>query len=110
MDEHITETSQEVFEGKVWAIMSYIGPLCFWALVKARENPFALFHAKQGLVIFLVQFVLWVFMFLPLIGPALFSIGSFILGIMSLLGLFNALNGNYYKLPFIGRLADEIVL
>ncbi len=109
MEEHM-ETSQEIFDGKIWAIMGYIGPLCFWPLIRAKDNPFALFHAKQGLVIFLIQFVLWVFMFLPLLGSILFSIGNFLLGIMSLLGLFNALNGNYYKLPFIGRLADEIVL
>ena len=40
-----------VQEGKLFAVISYLGILCVITLLTKKDNAFALFHAKQGLVL-----------------------------------------------------------
>ncbi|MBI5144164.1 MAG: zinc ribbon domain-containing protein, partial [Candidatus Omnitrophica bacterium] len=44
---------KEVLEGKPFAILSYLWILCLVPLILKKENRFAMFHAKQGLVLFI---------------------------------------------------------
>ena len=43
--------SKEIQEGKIFAVISYMIILCVVTLALKKENRFALFHGKQGLVI-----------------------------------------------------------
>ena len=43
---------KEVQEGKIYAVIGYLGILCIIPLLLKRDNKFALFHGKQGLVLF----------------------------------------------------------
>ena len=100
---------KETQEGKFFAVISYITFLCIVALVLKKENKFALFHAKQGLVLFVFEVVFFIFSVIPvfwLIKSFIFA--AFIL--ISLLGIMQALRGSYKGLPIISDIAQKVVL
>ena len=47
------EQDKEIQEGKMYAVIAYLGILCLVPLLLKKENKFALFHGKQGLVLFI---------------------------------------------------------
>lgn len=95
---------KDIEENSVVAAMSYIYILCLLPLFLKRKSKFAQFHAKQGLLLFIVEVLLgWFFPF-PIIGWAL---GLLVL-LLAFLGVVNALNGKYWEMPFVGRYAKKL--
>ncbi len=98
----------DVEEGKVWAAIGYLGILFLIPLFAKKDNDFAQYHAKQGLVLFvagLVASFIGVVPFLGWIIAPLIGIFTFILFIM---GLMNALGGKKKPLPVIGKYGENI--
>ncbi|WP_411348725.1 DUF4870 domain-containing protein [Paenibacillus sp. WLX2291] len=93
----------DVQANKVMAILAYI--LFFVPLLAARNSPFAMYHANQGLVLFLVALAANILgMIIPFIGTILqFAISVFVLVLM-IIGIINAANGERKPLPFIGTI------
>lgn len=98
--------SEDIEKNKVVAAVSYIWILCLLPLFLKRDSAFCQFHAKQGLVLFIIEIVGWLIFWIPFIGWLLFII----ILIFAVMGLVNALQGNYWKMPFIGDLAEKINL
>lgn len=95
-----------VEKNKLVAAMSYLGILVLIPLLfVSKDDPFVKFHAKQGLVI-LIGFVIagvgagWI--------PFLGSLVWLVLAIASIVGLIQALQGKWWKVPFIGDLAEKV--
>jgi len=88
------------------AALAYI--IFFLPMIVKRDSDFAMFHAKQGLVLLLVSVIgSFILGFIPIIGwmiLPLFSLAVFILGVM---GFINALNGKQVELPLIGSYASN---
>ena len=98
---------QQITEGKIFAVLSYLSILCIIPLALKKENPFVLDHGKQGLVIFVAQVAVFI---ITIIFPWIFKLGMFVLGILSLVGIIEVLRGRYVKFPIISKIADQIVL
>jgi len=97
---------KDVQENKAIAILSYIGILCLVPLLAKKESKFAQFHAKQGLVIFIVE-IIGMFL-MPLFGlGALINLAALI---FSVIGIVNVVGGKMNKLPLIGDLAEKFNL
>lgn len=101
---------KEIKEGKFFAVISYISFLCIISLVLKKDNPFALYHAKQGLVLFVMEVVCFLISIVPFLGWLLVVMGFVIFPIFSALGIFQALMGNNGRLPIVSDIADNIVL
>jgi len=101
---------KEIQEGKIFALMGYLFGLCIVPLVLKKENKFALFHAKQGLVIFVGEVALIVISVIPNLGSFIFRIGILIFGIASLFGMIQSLEGKLTKIPIIFDFAEKISL
>lgn len=99
---------KEILDGKPYAILSYLWILCFIPLILKKENKFALFHAKQGLVLFLAELTIGFIAILPFIGWILLFAGTLLFGALSLAGIFQSLLGNFWKLPILGDYAEKI--
>lgn len=99
--EKIQINKQDVEEHKVNAAMGYVGVLCFWPLLFKKHSPFAHFHAKQGLLLFLIEIVSAAFFFLlwPLFILAIF---------FAVRGISQSLHGKFWRLPLIGRWAEKL--
>jgi len=102
-------TQKDIQEGKFFAVISYISFLCIVSLILKKENKFALFHAKAGLVLFVLEVVCFVLSIIPvywLIKRLVVVLFVFI----SLLGILQAIRGSSKGIPIIRDFASKIIL
>ena len=97
---------KDVESNKVIAAVGYVWILCLVPLFLKRHSKFAQFHAKQGLVLFIVEVIGWLIFWIPMIGWLLFL---FIL-VMAVMGIMNAMQGNWWEMPVLGKYARKINL
>jgi uncharacterized membrane protein len=117
---------QMIEEGKVFALLAYLGILCLVPLLAKKDNKFAYFHAKQGLVLFIAEIALFIviIIIMVIVGILGMAIG-FIAGILSILvwllwflcslgflalsiiGIVQSLNGKYWEMPILGKYATK---
>ncbi len=100
--------NKEIQEGKIFAVIAYLWILCLVPLLLKKENKFALFHAKQGLVLFICEIALWIIGIIPIIGWLISVLGSLVCGVLALIGIIQALMDNYWKMPILGDYAEKI--
>jgi uncharacterized membrane protein len=102
-------------EAHKWlAIIAYLGPLVFVALLLGRQSRYARFHLNQGLVLAITLGVCWVvglmldvfLAFIPIIGwmvAACIPLTLFVTWTgLAISGVLNAVNGRTLPLPGIG--------
>lgn len=102
--------SDSVTEGKTIAVIAYItiiGLLIAIILNNEKKNSFATFHIRQGLGLGLSQLVIGMIAIIPILGWLIFFVGSFLILIMWISGLFNALNGKMKPVPILGEKYQE---
>ncbi|MFZ2775178.1 MAG: DUF4870 domain-containing protein [Candidatus Moraniibacteriota bacterium] len=94
---------KDVKDNRAITYLSYLGILCLVPLLVKKDSKFALFHAKQGLVMMIGWFLgsfLYIF----------FGLGALVhlaLLVFSIMGLISVNNGEMKKLPIIGDLAEK---
>lgn len=93
-------------EGRMAAIMAYIPILCFVPLLNMKENKEAQFHARQGVILFLLEIIAVIFL-IDFISDMVFTGILMIALALSVAGIYFALQGKSYRLPIIGDLADK---
>jgi len=102
------ETNKDVEDNKVLAAISYIFILCLIPLLTKKDSPYVQFHAKQGLILVVCWFIIWVVMIIPVLGWLVNFIGTILLVILSIMGIINALAGKKWELPYLGKYAEKI--
>lgn len=96
-------------EGRMAAILSYIPILCFIPLLNMKENPEARFHARQGVLLFLIELIAAIFL-IDGISDFIFK-GILLISLaLAVVGIYFSLQGKNYKLPIIGDLAEKTKL
>ena len=102
------------------AAISYVSVVCLVPFFLRSENPYILYHAKQGVVLFLVEMVgaifIWIldvtFGQIPFLGILLvgaFRLVFFLLALgLSVLGFMRALAGERLPLPWLGTYAEGL--
>jgi len=107
---------EDVDKNKIFGIIAYLWILCLVPIFAAKDSPFAKYHANQGLVLFLLEIIISIslyvidivlFTILPSLGITgyivsilnLVHLGPLILLIM---GIINAAAGKCVPLPLIG--------
>ena len=83
----------DIEKNKNVAALSYLWILFLVPLLNNKSSKFAQFHARQGMILFLLS----LFTFVPIFGQILFIV----LVAVSVLGLLKTLNGEWYKIPYI---------
>ena len=96
-------------EGRLAAVMSYIPFLCFIPLLSMRHNEEARFHARQGVMLFLIEALAVLFLF-DRISDFVFTTILIVAVAFSIAGIYFGLQGKNYRLPIIGDLADKTKL
>ena len=100
-------SKEDVLDGKIYALLSYLSILCIIPLILKKNNPFVLAHGKQGLVLFIAQVAVWI---LSIVMPFILAPLMFILWGLAFLGLIATLKGEFLRLPFFCAWADKISL
>ena len=87
-------------------VLGFVSGIVFFILEK--KNEFVRFHAMQSIILFASLFVLGtIFSLIPIINwiiCPLISLGAFILWIILLI---KASQGEYFELPWIGKIARK---
>ena len=106
--EQVSETPKKLDDNKVIVILSYIGVLCLIPLFTKKDDKFVFFHAKQGLVLFIVEIITYFVLMIPILGWIIAPIASLIWLALSIIGIINVLGGEMKELPILGKYADKI--
>ena len=106
-------------QDRVLLLFDYLGPLALFSLLASRRE-FVKWHAKQGLVLSVTVVALYIIartihiLMLKILWPVfgdLFwaAVGLLVLGILLLilLCIVRALEGERFKIPMLGDLADR---
>ncbi|WP_420319388.1 hypothetical protein [Gorillibacterium massiliense] len=84
------------------AIVAYI--IFFVPLLAARDSKFAMYHANQGLLLFLAAVAINIVgAIIPILGWLIISpLGNLAVLVFAIIGIMNAAKGEQKPLPFIG--------
>lgn len=95
----------DVEKNKIMGVLAYI--IFFIPLIAAKESKFAMYHANQGLVLFLAGLaVAIVGSIIPFIGWFLIlPLGYLAIAVFAILGIINASKGIVKPLPLIGGIS-----
>lgn len=96
----------QINEGKTAAILAYItiiGWIAAFVMNNEKKNPYASYHLRQGLGIFLTGFIFSFVNIIPLLGQVVFLVGIIGLFILWITGLMNALNGKEKPVLLLGE-------
>lgn len=100
-----------VEEGMVWAIIGYLGILFLVPLLAKKDNKFALYHTKQGLILFIAEIVVAIVAgilgFIPVLGIIIMWLLWLAILVLFIIGIINAATGKYKALPVIGAWAEK---
>lgn len=119
---------KDIEQNKIMAILSYFGPLCIVPYLASKESKFAMYHAKQGLNLFIIEFAFGIIsyfltsifefsrmcnvagveyvcgVYTPIWVDIPLDFVSLILGIVALIGLVFACQGKAKEVPLLGKI------
>lgn len=90
-------------------VLAYIGPLVLIPYFLAKDDAFVRFHVKQGLVLVVIELVLWVLgemMFWYFLAPVIMIV-NLVLLVLSIIGIMNVLQKKEARLPLVGAYSDH---
>jgi len=108
--------SKEVEEGKVFAFLGiFLTVIGFIVVLLAKkENKYAMFYAKQGLVLFIAYVIVavanMILMWIPFLGWLIMVLLWLGLLILWVIGIIYSLSGEEKDIPLIGEFARKINL
>ncbi len=96
---------QDAKTHRTTAALSYV-LLLFIVPMAKKNSAFCQFHAKQGIVLFVVWVIVSFCAWIPFVGWAAWLS----LLIVNVMALVKTLNGEMWELPILGKYAKEIKL
>ena len=98
----------ENLEGLLCYIFGWITGIIF--LILDRDNKFVKFHALQSIFTFLpLSAIIAIFGWIPIIGSFIRVVLGIISFILWIILMYKAYQGEKYKLPIVGNLAEKEV-
>ena len=97
---------------KVMGVLAYLGILIIIPFLMAKDDPIVKFHLKQGGVLFVIEFAVWV-LGMTMLGWQLWQLLQLINLVMlvySIIGIVNVIQGKQKELPYIGSYSRYIPL
>ncbi|HIE35880.1 MAG TPA: hypothetical protein EYP89_01415 [Candidatus Omnitrophica bacterium] len=108
--ENLQFEEKEIKEGAPFAALSYVFFLWILAFIFRRDNRFAHYHAKQGIVIFIGEVVFVFLSLIPLIGILFYITGLLLFLAVSLYGIYSSLTGKCARIPLVSEIADKLII
>lgn len=111
--ESVASSAERIEKSKDLRIISAIGYLwifCLMPLLGKRNSEFAQHHGKQGMVLTITSFAVWLVAWVPLIGWIVGFFGTIGLLVLAVTGIQNAMQGKYWEMPILGKYAKQIRL
>src|SRR3989339_1193785 len=103
----ITPSPKDVADNKIIAAISYISILCLVSLLLKKDSPFTMFHAKQGLALFIIEIVAGLIMWIPVLN-LISAIVYLICFIVSIYGIMQVFQGKTEPLPVLSQMVEKL--
>ncbi len=100
-------------EGLLAAFAYFVGfitglPVLLYDILRKKKNPFVRFHAMQSTILFGgIYIAMTVLFFIPILGWIIEYFLGFLSVILWVLLMWKAYNGEKYKLPIVGGIAER---
>jgi uncharacterized membrane protein len=88
-------------EDKIWGAVSYLWIFSLVALASRKNNDYVRFHANQGVLLFICSIPMC---FIPMLGWLI----NIIIGIICIIGLIKAFQGEKWPLPVGADIAQNV--
>ena len=88
-------------------ILCYLGPLVLVSLIVAKDDPFVKFHIKQGLVLLVIEAIVWVVSWFTWMLWPLYELVNLGTLILSIVGIVHVAQGEQKELPLVGEYASN---
>src|SRR3989338_1141983 len=102
------EKTEKSKDARILAAIGYLWILCLLPLLGRRESEFAQFHGKQGLVLTIASFIVWLVAWVPVVGWIIGFFGTIGLLVLAVTGIQKAMQGQYWEMPVLGKYAKQI--
>lgn len=93
----------------IFASLSYMWVLCLVPALLKKDQPFVRFHARQGLMLFIIEVALGIIGIVPFLGLAIARIGLLVCSVISIIGIVQVVRGKEWKIPFVNEWAEKII-
>lgn len=110
----MVKMSKEIEEGKFWAFVGVFLTIVGFILVllAKKQNKYAMYYARQGLVLFIAAVIIgvakWLVGWIPVIGWLVVGVLWIILIVLWIIGLIYSVSGEEKDIPLIGEFAKKI--
>ncbi len=84
------------------AVLAYLGPLVIVSYLMGKDDPFVKFHTKQGLVLLVIEAVLYFIFSMWWTMWMLVNLVRLALLVLAVLGIVNVVQGKEKELPVVG--------
>jgi len=84
---------------KVWGAISYLWVLSLVALAARKNDSYVLFHANQGVLLFVISFV----GFIPVLGWLI----NLLVAVVAIIAIIKAYEGEKWQLPLLAGPAKQ---
>ncbi|MEO5366623.1 MAG: hypothetical protein H7831_09775 [Magnetococcus sp. WYHC-3] len=93
---------------QLMALFSYMNVLCLVPMLFNRGDEYVMFHARQGVVLWIWAVVAMLGLHIPVIGGFLFSLSAVLIAMLSLVGLVSVALGRAWRIPVVARFAGHL--
>ncbi len=107
-DQNYEVPEEYIKKGRALAWLAYFGLLLIIPAILQKNNPFTVYHVKQGVALLMVSIGSVFLCFVPIVGVYLCQIASIILLVINLIGIYNAITGKIKPLPLIGFIGESL--
>ena len=97
-------SAKEKEDGKLMAILSYVGVLSLVPYLAEKDNKWVRYHAIQGVNLFIIEVIFYIIRVIPILGWIVGWLGSIVTLVISIIGIVNACNGEAKELPIVGKI------
>ena len=88
-------------------VLAYLSILVIVPLLAAKNDPFTKFHVKQGLVLLIIEVVVWFLSGLIWQFWEIFQLINLCVFVLAVIGIVNVVNHKQSELPLVGGLAKN---
>lgn len=84
-------------------VLAYLGPLVIVSYLMAKDDSFVKFHIKQGLVLLVIEIIVWVLGSMSWSLYMLLNLLNLATLILAIIGIVNVVQGREKELPLVGQ-------
>lgn len=105
-ENRLNSKSDDLEDVRFAAIFSYIPFLCFIPLMKYSHNKYVTEHAKQGLILLIIEIIALLFL-IDFVSRLFWALILLITICLAVIGIFKVLMGKRWSIPLIGKVLED---